>query len=126
MLEKENKELKEILDKITSIPPINQYFAKMSKNILNGIIKKEEDKNLIFSWINKNNIGKVSAKLLYSAEIDGDNAYNFHNLCDNQSPTLTIVESTDGKIFGGYTQEIGVEIVLNRIQKHSFFLWIKN
>ena len=105
MLEKENKELKEMLDKLTSIPQINKYYSKMSKNILNGIIKKEEDKNLIFSWINKNNIGKVSAKLLYSAKIDGDNAYNFHNLCDDQGPTLTIVESTDGKIFGGYTKE---------------------
>ena len=104
MLEKNNKEMKETLDKIMSIPKINQYFLKLSKNISNGIIKTEEDKNLVFSWINKN-IQKVSAKLLYSAIIDGDNASTFHNLCDDKGPTLIIVESTDGKTFGGYTEE---------------------
>ena len=104
MLEKNNKEMKETLDKIMSIPTITQYLLKISKNISNGIIKTEEDKNLVFSWINQN-IQKVSAKLLYSAIIDGDNASTFHNLCDDKGPTLIIVESTDGKIFGGYTKE---------------------
>ena len=30
-------------------------------------------------------------------------AENFHTLCDNKGPTLTVVESEFGKRFGGYT-----------------------
>ena len=71
---------------------------------MEGIIKNEEDKNLIFSWINPN-IEKVSASLIYSAKIDGDNAKIFHKLFDNVGPTLVIVETVDGKILGGYTKE---------------------
>ena len=105
LLEQSNKEMKEIIDKIMSIPDINKYISKASKNFLDGIIKKEEDKNLIFSWINPN-IEKISAKLIYSAQNDGDDSSIFHKLCDNINlPTLVIVESTDGKIFGGYTKK---------------------
>ena len=104
ILEKINNELKEKIDTIISIPKIAQIFAKGKKNFLEGIIKDEEDKNLIFSWINKD-IDKISAKLIYSAKIDGDDSLSFHYLCDNIGPNLVIVESVDGKIFGGYTRE---------------------
>ena len=105
LLEQSNKETKEIIDKIMSLPDINKYISKASKNFLDGIIKKEEDKNLIFSRINPN-IEKISAKLIYSAQNDGDDSSIFHKLCDNINlPTLIIVESTDGKIFGGYTKK---------------------
>ena len=105
LLEQNNKEMKELIDKIMSIPDINKYISKASKNFLDGIIKKEEDKNLIFSWINPNK-EKVSAKLIYSAQNDGDDPSIFHKLCDNIGfPTLVIVESTEGKIFGGYTRQ---------------------
>ena len=104
ILEKTNKQMKEIIDKLISIPVIAQYISKVSKKFLEGIIKKEEDKNLIFSWINPN-IEKVSASLIYSAKNDGDSAKTFHKLCDKVGPTLVIVETIDGKILGGYTKE---------------------
>jgi len=34
---------------------------------------------------------------------DGFEAEAFHNKCDNQGETLTIIKSGMGKIFGGYT-----------------------
>ena len=104
ILEKSNKELSEKINKILSIPKIAYIFSKDKKNFLEGIVKDEEDKNLIFSWINLN-FEKVSAKLIYSAEIDGDDSLSFHLLCDNIGPNLTLVKSIDGKIFGGYTRE---------------------
>ena len=104
ILEKSNKQMKEIIDKMISIPVIAQYISKVSKKFLDGIIKNEEDKNLIFSWINPN-AEKVSASLIYSAKNDGDSAISFHKLCDNMGPTLVIVETIDGKILGGYTKE---------------------
>ena len=112
LLEQSNEEMKEIIDKIMSIPDINKYISKTSKNFLDGIIKKEEDKNLIFSWINPN-IEKVSAKLIYSAQNDGDDSSIFHKLCDNINlPTLVIVESTDKHFWGIYKTKLGWELYI--------------
>jgi len=45
------------------------------------------------------NIGKA----LYVASKDGDAAAKFHSACDDKGPTVVIVESTSGNVFGGYT-----------------------
>ena len=42
-------------------------------------------------------------KLLYRATVDGFSATNFHSKCDGQSNTLTIIKSTNGNVFGGFT-----------------------
>jgi hypothetical protein len=44
-----------------------------------------------------------SAKLLYHSGRDGANAAAFHAHCDDQGPTLTLIQDTDGNVFGGYT-----------------------
>ena len=35
--------------------------------------------------------------------INGSSSTDFHNYCDNKGPTLTIVQTTKNKIFGGFT-----------------------
>ncbi len=102
-LEDENKNLNEMIINITSIPIINKYLNKIQRKFLDGIINNENDQKLIFSWINENK--KISAKLIYSATIDGDDSNTFHNLCDNVGPTLVLVKTTNNQIFGGYTKE---------------------
>lgn len=42
-------------------------------------------------------------KLLYRGTRDGFRAADFHRLCSNKSKTLTIIQTTKGYIFGGYT-----------------------
>jgi len=42
-------------------------------------------------------------KLLYSASRDGWNASDFHRMCNGKGVTVTVVKSSDGYIFGGYT-----------------------
>ena len=42
-------------------------------------------------------------KLIYRASRDGFEAASFHAKCDNKPNTLTIVKTTNGCIFGGYT-----------------------
>ena len=42
-------------------------------------------------------------KLLYRASEHGYTGESFHKCCDNQGPTLIIIKSTGGWIFGGYT-----------------------
>jgi len=44
--------------------------------------------------------------LLYMASMDGDDISDFHTVYGNESPTLIIVESTNGSIFGGYTDKV--------------------
>lgn len=41
-------------------------------------------------------------RLLYRGSRDGYTAKAFHQKCDNQGPTLVLVESNHGKIFGGF------------------------
>ena len=43
--------------------------------------------------------------MLYRATRDGFSAEDFHKRCDNKSNTLTIIKSTNGNIFGGYTDK---------------------
>ena len=42
-------------------------------------------------------------KLLYRASEHGYSAESFHKCCDNKGPTLIIIKSIEGWIFGGYT-----------------------
>ena len=42
-------------------------------------------------------------RLLYRGSRDGFSAYDFHANCDGIKNTLTIIKTTEGYIFGGYT-----------------------
>ena len=41
--------------------------------------------------------------LLYRGSKDGWAASNFHRLCDNKGPTVTLVKSSAGRVCGGFT-----------------------
>ena len=47
--------------------------------------------------------GPKKFKLLYSITRDGCNVASFHQKCDNQGPTVTILYNQQGSIYGGYT-----------------------
>jgi hypothetical protein len=42
-------------------------------------------------------------QLVYKATKNGFNIYSCHRCCDNQGPTLTVILSSKGYLFGGYT-----------------------
>lgn len=42
-------------------------------------------------------------KLIYDPSRDGWSEKDFHRLCDNQGPTLSLIQSSAGKICGGFT-----------------------
>lgn len=44
-----------------------------------------------------------TTKLIFKGSQHGFTAQIFHELCDNMGPTLTVVQSEQGKIFGGFT-----------------------
>ena len=55
---------------------------------------------MLKDWVGSNS----QFKLLYRASRDNFTFKAFHEKCDNQGPTLTIIKSDlNGKVFGGYT-----------------------
>ena len=76
---------------------------KNKDSLIGSIIKNEEQYNLICDYIDKNKEFKF--KLLYKGTVDGDTYDIFHKKCDNQGPTISIIESTDGQVFGGYASK---------------------
>jgi len=43
--------------------------------------------------------------LIYRASRDGFEASSFHSKCDDKPNTLVIIKSTNGNVFGGYTEQ---------------------
>ncbi len=46
---------------------------------------------------------KITLNLLYKATVDSDKASVFHEKCDGADNTLVLIESANGKRFGGFT-----------------------
>ena len=51
-------------------------------------------------WIGK---GPKQFNLIYNITSDGCNSTTFHQKCDNQGPTVTVLYNPQGSIYGGYT-----------------------
>ena len=85
---------------------LEEYIKKLeeekkNKNNLNNIsnILNEDDASLIISWLpNK----PLKFELLFDTKKDGDYSSTFHDKCDGKYPTLIIIKSNTGYIFGGY------------------------
>jgi len=87
-----------IIDAVTSFRQIQLHPTKSWGYIT---LQWEElhwlKKELSFS---SKNIGITP---LFVASEDGDATSDFHSACDGKGPTVVIVESTNGNVFGGYS-----------------------
>ena len=66
------------------------------------ILTNEEHRRVLKSWLPE--AMKREWRLLFRASRDGFAASTFHFQCDNEGPTVTVVES-GGNIFGGFTEK---------------------
>ena len=94
-----SKDIEKILNKYSFLPITDITIENLIK-IFNksNIIKKEliyKDFIIILPKIK-------SGVLLYSTLNNEISTIKFHKNCDNKGPTLTIVKTVDGHIFGGY------------------------
>jgi len=77
--------------------------------------------------------------LIYRASQDGFEAVNFHSKCENKPNTLVIVKSTNGNVFGGYTEQTWnhtgnykadpnsfIFSLINKLKKPIKMKWSKN
>jgi hypothetical protein len=85
---------------------ITKYKAKLAKfkDRIDSNIMKYNGLKLIENGV-KNKLGKKIKKynLLFRASENNYRAANFHTKCDGRNNTLTIVETKNGRIFGGFT-----------------------
>ena len=111
-LEKENIELKKNVEFLMKKNEENEKNEKNEKDNLfrESNIITSESKNIILNFL-KNK--PVKSKLLFDSEKDGDSAKTFHSKCDGKNPTIYIVKSKSGYVFGGY-----LSIPWSSISKH--------
>ena len=72
------------------------------KEVKGDIIHDMNELEIITKKINKEN-KRIIINLLYKASADSDSAAVFHEKCDGANNTIVLVETKDGKRFGGYT-----------------------
>jgi hypothetical protein len=76
-------------------------FKPRSVVLVGSSLVTPKDAILIEKWINSKN--KKPWKCIYKATKDGFDAAKFHKLCDQKGETISVIKSTNGNIFGGYT-----------------------
>ena len=64
---------------------------------------RNSDKHHFFQLVRDRIKGQFQTELLYRNSRDGSSTDAFHEHCDWQGPTITIIQSTYGHIFGAYT-----------------------
>ena len=90
----ENNNSEEIINQMTEV----FRLSELTKN----------ECSLLYNWLNLKS-KNIKFGLLYSTKIDGDKASEFHKKCDGKSPTITIIKTTKGYRFGGYTTKCWIK-----------------
>jgi len=88
------------------VKEINITFTNRPKQSFDkGSIVSTVDHNmLLLTWISEAcKTPRLSLKLLWKGTVDGFGASTFHNKCNNQGTTVTVVLSESNFIFGGFT-----------------------
>jgi hypothetical protein len=107
-LKKENNQMKEKIEELMKFKLKYEEEEKRKKELIekchnfkNSSILKDRDKmKMISEWIMPNR--NIIYTQIYKASKDGATGKDFHRCCDNKGPTVTLIESTSGYIFGGY------------------------
>jgi len=91
------------------------YFPKSK-------LLKSDFKKKLHKWTNL----KKKWKLIYRGTKDGFGANDFHKNCDNQGPTITIIKSNHGNIFGGFNKNPWSSNNQNTQSMENFLFSYKN
>ena len=80
---------------------ISRYYLKNPSELLvnTQLVDKKYDAKL------KEWAGDYQWRLIYRASEHGYTASSFHKCCDDKEPTLIVIKSSGGWIFGGYTTQ---------------------
>ena len=102
-IKEEKQEIKEIKKESPEIEKKHIFGERTQKYKVKGdIIHNKDEIELITRKINKIN-KKITLNLIYKATVDSDKAAAFHEKCDEAKSSLVLVETDQGKRFGGFT-----------------------
>ena len=105
MKAEENELLKKQIEELQYQIQIGQEKQEndgRESEVKGDIIQDIKELELITKKINKDN-RKIIINLLYKASVDSDRAAAFHQKCDHAKNTIVLVETKNGRRFGGYT-----------------------
>jgi BTB/POZ domain-containing protein KCTD9 len=107
---------------------------KLNKNILGITIGEKIIESFILS--EKNQIKELFSlcefqfskkwNLIYRSSRDSFVASSFHSKCDNKPNTLIIIKSTNGNVFGGYTEQSWNQTYFIESDRNSFLFSLIN
>ena len=87
----------DLIGEWTQIQKVKTLEFSCDSIILKESKRKNEFLEKIHEWI-----GYKKLELLFRGTKDGMTSQSFHNKCDNQGPTITLIKNDKGNIFGGY------------------------
>ena len=92
----------ELPEEKIDLPPLDENPLKFDDYAIKIFGLKLPEQAVFIKWLDL--VDKVPKfTLLYRGNRDSFKAARFHELCDNKGPTLSIIKSKCGKVFGGYT-----------------------
>ena len=89
---------------------VDYYFAGESSSFIlqgreiNSTIFSDHHTSLIESWLSEDGVSG-DLDLLYRGSRDGWMTWDFHAKCDKKGATVTVIRSTGGLIFGGFSDK---------------------
>lgn len=86
---------------VSMLKLVDTYRENHSRLELYHDLLRLEEKSYLHELLKP--LSKKMGDVLYIASKDGDDILDFRTACGSLSPTLIIVESTNGTVFGGYT-----------------------
>ena len=84
-------------------PVESASFILQGSEINSNILSKHQSSQ-IESWLSEDGVSG-DLELLYQGSRDGWKASDFHAKCDNKGATITVIRSSDGFIFGGFSDK---------------------
>ena len=89
-------------------------------NMINSeIIASSAEEEMLLNKIQRHG-HKLQFNLLYKAIVDSDQASIFHKKCDKAKKTLVLIETIEGKRFGGFTSESWEGDCIEKNDKEAF------
>ena len=76
------------------------FFPLYSPFLRNTVLFGQEYDSYLREWV-----GDYKWKMIYRASEHEYTSKSFHECCDDRGPTLVIIKSSEGWIFGGYTTQ---------------------
>ena len=81
---------------------VQNFFYPIYSPFLRGtILFGQQYDSYLSEWLGN----EYKSKLLYRASEHGYTAKSFHEYCNDKGPTLIVIKSSGGWIFGGYTTQ---------------------